>query len=102
MSLAAVIDEADLRVQPFELRVGEVQFHRRQDALTVSPHGPGQLHEGGYARTTGPTQTPLEVPVRRRGAVTGRGHAVPLSVANCDRAPSCVFESRAASRVDHR
>jgi hypothetical protein len=61
VSAATVVDESDLGVQSLELRVREIQFDRREDSLTILAYGLGQLHEGWYARATGPAQPPLEV-----------------------------------------
>ena len=61
MTVAAVIDEADLGIESFKFRVREIELNRRQDALAVLAHRLRQLHEGRYATSAGPTQPPLEV-----------------------------------------
>lgn len=62
MPIAAMVDQADLAVEPFQFGVGDPSSTASQDALTVGPHRLGQGDKGRDAAATGPRLlTPVEM-----------------------------------------
>ena len=61
VAVTAMVDEADLRVEAFELRVRQSEIDGGEDPLPVGLHRLGQLHEGGDPAPLGPAEPPVEV-----------------------------------------
>jgi hypothetical protein len=69
VAVAAVVDEADLGVQTFELAVEQSEVDRGQDRFAVLRQGSGQGEDRGNPAAAGAGEPVVEVGV---GAVAGR------------------------------
>ena len=61
VSVAAVVYQPDLAVDPLQLGVRQTQLDGRQDPVAVGPDGLGEGDERRDATTACPAQTPLEM-----------------------------------------
>jgi hypothetical protein len=63
VSVAAVVDQSDLAVEPFELGVGEPEFDGGEDVVAVGADGLGDGDNGGDAAAAGTGEPGVEVGV---------------------------------------
>jgi len=75
VAVAAVVDQADLAVETFELGVRQAELDGGEDAVAVGSDGPGQRDERGDAAAAGPGQPPVEM----LRCVLGSGEAVEVA-----------------------